>query len=103
MRLDNVRIPREFMLAKYQQVTPDGQYIKSAEKEQNAKLAYTTMIFTRGAMVKTAGGNLAKAVTIATRYSCVRSQGFVDTKTKSYKSPEKPIIDHQVQRYRVLR
>jgi hypothetical protein len=44
------------------------------------------MIFTRGSMVKGSGGALARAVTIATRYSCVRRQGFVEGKKgQSYK------------------
>jgi acyl-CoA oxidase len=103
MKLDNVRIPREFMLSRYQEVSPDGQLIKSPAKEKNAKLLYTTMIFTRGAMVKTSGGFLARAATIATRYSCVRTQGFLETKRGSFKSAERQIIDYQVQRYRVLK
>lgn len=104
MRLDNVRVPREFMLAKYQHVTPEGVYKKSEVKEKNSKLHYTTMIFTRGAMLKSAGGYLARAATIAVRYSCVRKQGFVEHKKSiSYTAPERAIIDYQVQRYRVLR
>lgn len=31
-------------------------------------------------MVATAGARLASASTIATRYSCVRTQGFKDTR-----------------------
>jgi acyl-CoA oxidase len=104
MRLLNVRIPRDFMLNKYQHVTPEGQYVKSKVKEKNSKLHYSTMMNARGGMVKGAGGNLAKAVTIATRYSCVRRQGFRDTKgTASYKAEEVPIIDHQVQQYRIFK
>jgi len=104
MRMQNVRIPREFLLARFQHVTPDGKYVKSAEKEKNAKLVYTTMIFTRGGMVRSSGGYLARAATIATRYSLVRKQGFVESKRgSSYKAPERQIIDHQVQRYRVFR
>lgn len=101
-RLENVRIPREFMLSKYQEVSPDGQYIKSSKKT-NDKLHYATMMFTRGGMVKSSGGYLARAVTIAIRYSCVRTQGFVDTKTKSFRSKEHKIIDHQMQRYRLFK
>lgn len=104
MRINNVRIPREFMLSRYQQVTPDGKYIKSEKKQKNSRLHYTTMIFTRASMVRTSGGNLAKAATIATRYSCVRKQGYIDSNKKgSYLAPEKQIIDHQVQRYRIFR
>lgn len=49
----------------------DGTYIKSL----NEKLTYGTMIFVRVIVVKgVAASNLAKAVTIATRYSAVRRQ-----------------------------
>lgn len=49
----------------------DGTYIKSPSE----KLTYGTMIFVRVAVVKgVAGMYLAKAVTIATRYSAVRRQ-----------------------------
>jgi acyl-CoA oxidase len=103
MRLTNVRVPRERMLCKYQQVNPEGMYIK-AEEKTNDKMHYATMMFTRGSMVKMAGGFLARGVTIATRYSCVRQQGFVNTaKDVSYRSPENAIIEYQVQRYRLFR
>ena len=103
MRLTNVRIPRDRMLAKNQQVTPEGKYVLSAAKMKNSKLHYATMMFTRGTMVKSSGGWLARAVTIATRYSCVRTQGFANTRSTSYKAEERPIIDYQVQRYRLLK
>eukprot|EP01123_Difflugia_compressa_P002945 TRINITY_DN1378_c0_g1_i2.p1 TRINITY_DN1378_c0_g1~~TRINITY_DN1378_c0_g1_i2.p1 ORF type:complete len:373 (-),score=68.60 TRINITY_DN1378_c0_g1_i2:218-1336(-) len=37
------------------------------------------------------------------RYSLVRQQGFEDTSTSSYKTPERHIIDHQVQQYRIFK
>eukprot|EP01096_Ripella_sp_DP13-Kostka_P008124 TRINITY_DN301_c0_g2_i3.p1 TRINITY_DN301_c0_g2~~TRINITY_DN301_c0_g2_i3.p1 ORF type:complete len:1349 (-),score=671.96 TRINITY_DN301_c0_g2_i3:116-4162(-) len=102
MRLEGVRVPRKFLLSRYQHVSPQGEYIKSSKKT-NDKLHYATMMFTRGGMVKLAGGKLAKAVTIATRYSCVRRQGFSSSTSTSYRAEERPIIDHQVQRYRVFK
>jgi len=104
MRLKDVRIPRDYLLSKYQQVSPEGEYVVSEAKKKNSKLHYTTMIYTRGTMIKTAGNYLARAVTVATRYSCVRRQGFLNSKeTDSYKNEERKIIDYQVQRYRVFR
>ena len=61
----------------------DGTYVKS----QNEKLTYGTMIFVRVVIVKgLAVSNIAKAVTIATRYSAVRRQsemkpGYVRCRT----------------------
>jgi len=103
MVLNNLRISREAMLAAHQQVTPDGKYVKSEKRKKNDKLHYATMMFTRGFMVKSAGGFLARAVTIAIRYSCVRTQGFITKKVDTYKAPERQIIDHQVQRYRLFK
>jgi len=55
-------------------------------------------------MIKGASGYLARAVTIAIRYSCVRKQGYVqNTKSMSYKSEERQIIDYQVQQYRLFK
>jgi acyl-CoA oxidase len=83
-------------------VDENGNYVKSTKKT-NDKIHYATMMFTRGSMVRGAGGMLAKAVTIAIRYSCVRRQGFADTSTTSYASEERQIIDYQIQRYRLLK
>lgn len=103
MRLNKVRIPREYLLSRFQEVTPDGQYVMSEAKEKNPQLHYFTMMSTRGSMVKMSGGFLAKAVVIASRYSCVRRQGFVNTdRGVSYMSVERPIIDWEIQRYRIL-
>ena len=73
MRLDKVRIPRENMLARWQHVTAEGVYVKS-ERKTNPKIHYATMVYTRGSMIRTSGGHLARAATIAIRYSCVRHQ-----------------------------
>ena len=103
MRLDHVRIPREYLLSRFQEVTPEGRYIISEAKEKNPQLHYFTMMSTRGSMVKSSGGYLAKAVVIAARYSCVRRQGFLNTERGvSYMSAERPIIDWEIQRYRIM-
>ena len=48
-------------------------------------------------MISIAGGKLGIAATIATRYSCVRQQGFFKgTSEASYQAPERQIIDYQV-------
>eukprot|EP00743_Colponemidia_sp_Colp-15_P005509 GILK01005925.1.p1 GENE.GILK01005925.1~~GILK01005925.1.p1 ORF type:complete len:1245 (-),score=193.11 GILK01005925.1:130-3834(-) len=103
-RLTNVRIPREFMLARFQHVTPEGVYVKTEAGKKSEKLHYATMMFTRAQMTATAAGVLSKAATIAVRYSAVRKQGFKNTgKGVSYRSEERQILDYQVQRYRLLK
>jgi acyl-CoA oxidase len=50
--LDNVRIPREHMLARFAYVTKEGKYHSN---KMDPKLHYSTMMYTRAAMVGTAG------------------------------------------------
>lgn len=71
LRLDHYRAPRSCMLARYAHVTRDGKFVKPP----HAKANYGTMVFIRQGIVDMAGLILAKAVTIAVRYSCVRLQG----------------------------
>uniref|UniRef100_A0A2A4J068 Acyl-coenzyme A oxidase n=1 Tax=Heliothis virescens TaxID=7102 RepID=A0A2A4J068_HELVI len=68
---DNYRIPREHMMMKNAQVLKDGTYVKVA---RHGKLTYQTMVFVRVILVNEAAFNLAKACTIAVRYSAVRRQ-----------------------------
>jgi acyl-CoA oxidase len=101
MWLENVRIPREFMLMKYRQVTKDGKYEDVIKAD--SKVHYTTMMTTRASMTGTAASRLAQAAAISIRYSCVRQQGFEDTSTKSSKAQEKKIIDYKIQQYRLFK
>ncbi len=55
-------------------------------------------------LFRQSGGMLARAVTIAVRYSAVRKQGFKSPSTAhSFKSEEVPILDHQIQLYRLAK
>ncbi|KAF4715850.1 hypothetical protein FOZ62_006389, partial [Perkinsus olseni] len=63
------------------------------------RLEHSSMVATRAGWIALSGGVLAKAATIATRYSCVRHQG---------RSPldlirEARLIDHDAQALRLLR
>ena len=53
---------------------PDGTYVKPPR----VKLGYFTMVKVRAGVVASSAMNLAKAVTIATRYSVVRKQGQLE-------------------------
>lgn len=100
--LENVRIPRENMLSKYKKVSKDGKF--EVVENTDPKVHYTTMIQTRAMMCNTSAARLCQASTIAIRYSCVRRQGFKDTKPGvSYLTEEHQIIDHQIQQYRLFR
>ena len=79
-----------------------------AMKQGGAQFAqvmkYITMLKVRLALSSTAGGALAKACVIAARYSCVRHQGFADTRAgQAHTAPERQIADYSVQRFRVCK
>ncbi|XP_014241955.1 probable peroxisomal acyl-coenzyme A oxidase 1 [Cimex lectularius] len=93
MGLNNVRIPRANMLMKSAEILKDGTYVKNPSTK---KSNYGTMMMVRVILVKwTVCIALAKAVTIATRYSCVRKQSemrpgegecyVIEYKTQQYK------------------
>eukprot|EP00058_Branchiostoma_floridae_P003596 XP_002589084.1 hypothetical protein BRAFLDRAFT_120901 [Branchiostoma floridae] len=93
LSLNNVRIPRENMLMKYSRVEPDGTYVRPP----STKLAYGTMVQVRAGIVMFSGMNLAKAVTIATRYSCVRRQSEMKPG-----HPEPQVLDYVTQQYKLF-
>ena len=101
MVLKGVRVAREHLLSKRQHVTPEGVYVKtiSSEKSGASRLHYLTMMTARAGMISIAGSKLAIAALVATRYACMREQGFKQGSTHS----EHQIIDYQMQLYRLLK
>ncbi|XP_054708090.1 peroxisomal acyl-coenzyme A oxidase 1-like [Uloborus diversus] len=93
LKLDNVRIPRENMLMKNAQVTVDGEYVKP----KSDKLNYGTMVFVRVLILDMVAYNVARAATIAIRYSAVRRQAQILPN-----EPEVQILDYQAQQYKLL-
>lgn len=72
LQFDHVWIPRDSMLMKNASVSPDGVY--TPPPKSNAKASYGTMVFVRATIVADASKFLARALTIAVRYSAVRRQ-----------------------------
>ena len=92
--LNKIRIPRRYMLMRNAQVSPDGKFTR---KSVNKLAHYQTMIFTRAAMSRNSGNALAKACTVAARWSAVRKQGFKSNKPDvSFKSEETCILDYKI-------
>ncbi|XP_055529883.1 probable peroxisomal acyl-coenzyme A oxidase 1 [Wyeomyia smithii] len=89
----NVRIPRTNMLMKNAQLHEDGTFVKPP----SSVLTYGTMMFVRVVIVRDMANYLSKAVTIATRYSCVRRQSVINPD-----QPEVQIIDHVTQQYKLF-
>ncbi|CAH2049994.1 unnamed protein product, partial [Iphiclides podalirius] len=94
LRFDNYRIPRENLMMKNAKVLKDGTYVKVA---RHGKLTYGTMVFVRVTLVREAAFNLAKAVTIAVRYSAVRRQS-----QPKPDEPEPQIIDYPTQQHKLF-
>ncbi|CAH2102903.1 unnamed protein product [Euphydryas editha] len=91
---NNYRIPRMNMMMKNAQVLKDGTYVKAA---RHGKLTYGTMVFVRVTLVGEASFNLAKAVTIAVRYSAVRRQSELRPG-----SIEPQILDYPTQQHKLF-
>ncbi|KAJ9453660.1 putative peroxisomal acyl-coenzyme A oxidase 1.2 [Diplonema papillatum] len=104
IRMRDVRVPREHLLAKKAHVEPDGTYVrhtpaKGGDVKIAERLSYMTMLTARVHMITAAGGKLALGVTTGVRYGCVRRQGFVAASGVE----ERKIIDYPVQRYRLFK
>jgi len=96
LRFSHVRIPRENMVMRNAKVEKDGRFVKSPSSD--SKLTYGAMVYTRAGIVGgLAGKCLAKAVTIAVRYSCVRRQSELKPG-----DAEPKILDFQTQQYKLL-
>ncbi|XP_055379777.1 probable peroxisomal acyl-coenzyme A oxidase 1 [Condylostylus longicornis] len=91
--LKNVRIPRKNMLMRNAQVLPCGKF----ERKSSSVLTYGTMQFVRVIILQDSTNILARAVTIATRYSCVRRQSPINTN-----SPEPKIMEHVTQQLKIF-
>ncbi|XP_053690484.1 probable peroxisomal acyl-coenzyme A oxidase 1 [Sabethes cyaneus] len=87
------RIPRSNMLMRNAQLLPDGTYVKPV----TPVLTYGTMVFVRVIIVSQMAQNLARAATIAIRYSCVRRQSVINPE-----QPEVQVIDHLTQQEKLL-
>lgn len=93
-RFTHVTLQREDMLSGFAQVAPDGTYTKQAGSE---KIAYGIMLDVRCRIVSNSAYVLARALTIAIRYSFVRVQGGVPPR-RGNKSNERAVIDYPSQR-----
>ncbi|CAG8512053.1 7683_t:CDS:2 [Ambispora leptoticha] len=99
---DHVRIPHLNMLANFAKVEPNtGNYIKPP----NDKLSYGTMVLVRTKILLGARYTLARAATIAIRYSVVRRQSVDQenpTKLPDGRIIETAVIDYTMQQYRLF-
>ena len=92
LRLHNVRIPRENMLMKYAKVTKDGEF----KVVGNEKALYGIMMFVRLVITGYSHRWLSHGLTVALRYSLVRTQFKGDNKQ------EIKILDYQLQQEKLF-
>ncbi|KAI8987647.1 acyl-CoA dehydrogenase/oxidase [Mycotypha africana] len=103
---DHVRIPHFAMLARYARIEKKtGEYITPP----NSKLAYGTMVYVRANIVLESRNVIARAATVAVRYSAVRIQGSDASNPKritaadgSEKIVETPVLDYTMQQFRLF-
>jgi len=107
LRLSGVRIPRENMLMRVAEVTPQGFY-RSPTNGTGKRLIYAAMTWTRLSFVDVSLAALQRATTIAIRYSAVRRQ--FGTAQRSGRGPtkdaglslERQVLDYESQQYRLF-
>lgn len=93
-----IRIPHSALLSRYCSVNPEtGRYSKPAQPT----LVYGTLTYMRSKIVQHARLVLARAVTVAVRYTAVRRQ-FKDRDNASKNSPELPVLDYPTVQIRIL-
>jgi len=95
LRMSNVRVPLENMLARYTQVTSDGKVTFASEKSM--KLGYGNMLFLRVFFFYFRCISLSRLATIAIRYGIVRRQ-FKSQET----GIERQIMDYQTHQMRLF-
>ncbi|KAJ5818598.1 hypothetical protein N7474_004189 [Penicillium riverlandense] len=97
MLFENFRIPHSAMLSRYSSVNPDtGIYTKP---EQPA-LVYGSLTYVRANIVHHARLVLARAVTVAVRYTAIRRQ-FQD-RDGDKKGPEMAVLDYPTVQIRIM-
>lgn len=91
--LKNVRVPRNHMLMRHDQVLPDGTYVKGP----NTAVKFLPLLIGRCVANESSASLLAMACTIASRYSAVRRQCSVDAD-----SQEVQILNYQTQQMKIF-
>ncbi|KAK3071404.1 hypothetical protein LTR53_008681 [Teratosphaeriaceae sp. CCFEE 6253] len=98
MLFDHFRIPHSAMLSNYSRVDPNTcTYSKPA----NPAVVYGSLTFVRASIIMHARLIMARAVTIAVRYGCVRRQ-FQDRDSKDGGAPELSVLDYPTVQIRIL-
>ncbi|KAJ2374775.1 hypothetical protein IW150_002917 [Coemansia sp. RSA 2607] len=100
LMLDHVRVPRINLMQRYITVSRDGKVSRPANVDP--KVAYGTMVFVRTQIVRGMSQTLAKATTIALRYTSMRRQFAGKSDKPLAKNVESPVLDYGMVQYRLI-
>lgn len=98
MLFNHHRVPHSAMLARYSTVDPNTATFKRTGSQA---LVYGSLTFVRANIVMHARLILARAVTIAVRYTAIRKQ-FRDRDAKTDTEPEMAVLDYPSVQIRIL-
>lgn len=98
MLFNNVRVPYDTMLSRYAKVDPDTGKLK---KSGHPAVVYGSLTNIRANIVMHARLILARAVTIAVRYTAIRRQ-FQDRDERDKAAPEMAVLDYPTVQIRIL-
>ncbi|KAJ2715297.1 hypothetical protein H4R19_001280 [Coemansia spiralis] len=98
--LDHVRVPRVNLMQRYLTVARGGAV--SRPPSVDPKVAYGTMVFVRTMIVRVTSQALARATTVAVRYTSMRRQfsGMADRALAP--GVESPVLDYGMVQYRLV-
>lgn len=98
MLFDNHRVPHSAMLSRYPRVDLDtGDY----HPPENSAVVYGSLTYVRAKIIMHARLIIARAVTIAVRYTNVRRQ-FQDRDSTNKSAPELSVLDYPTVQIRIL-
>lgn len=100
MTFDNYYIPRESLLNKTGDVTPEGKFMspkKFANPSKRFGASLGNLSAARAGLIPMIAQGMCDALTISIRYSCIRRQF-----SGSEEQEEQPIIEYQTQQYRLI-
>ena len=98
MLFNNYRVPHSAMLARYSRINPETCKLT---KPENPAVVYGSLTAVRASIIMHARLIIARAVTIAVRYTSVRRQ-FQDRDSSDKSSPELPVLDYSTVQIRIL-
>ncbi|PVU97277.1 hypothetical protein BB559_002093 [Furculomyces boomerangus] len=94
LRFDKVRVPRFNLLQRFINVSRNGTV--TVPSDVNPKIVYSALVSARAHLINDMGIQLAKGVTVATRYTAIRRQFGEPGKFES------PVLDYDIVQYRLI-